>query len=197
MQKHHATDVTFSETLSDTSRSGDPRTALPRDLCRGVTATPFQHIGSGLGKPFSALCWSVTLAWAVLIFYLSSQTYGPGFSRGLLVWALQVFHLRLASYTFNVLHAGFRTLAHLIEYGIFALLLYCLPDEKSASLWQPQRALFCIFVAAGYSLTDEFHQFFVPGRHASLLDCGLDTVGAALAMLVPYMSAALTRKRRD
>jgi VanZ family protein len=27
---------------------------------------------------------------------------------------------------------------------------------------------------------------FVPGRHASLHDCGLDTIGAALAMLVPY-----------
>jgi VanZ family protein len=74
----------------------------------------------------------------------------------------------------------------LTEYAIFALLLYGFPGEKSPGLWRPRRAVFCIVVAAAYSLTDEFHQLFVPGRHASLLDCGLDTIGAALAMLVPY-----------
>jgi VanZ family protein len=38
--------------------------------------------------------------------------------------------------------------------------------------------------AAAYSLTDEFHQLFVPGRHASIADCAIDSTGAALAVLL-------------
>jgi len=130
--------------------------------------------------------WAITLAWAALIFYLSSQTFSPNFSRALLAWTLELLHLRVSSGTFGLLHAFLRGLAYLTEYAIFALLLYGFPGEKSPELWRPRRAVFCIVVAAAYSLTDEFHQLFVPGRHASLLDCGLDTMGAALAMLAPY-----------
>ena len=137
-------------------------------------------------KPVSVLWWAMTLAWAALIFYLSTQTFSPDFSRGFLAWTLHLLHLRLSSHTFALLHASLRKLAHLIEYGIFALLLYGRPGEKSRSLWRPRRAAFCILGTTAYSLTDEFHQLLVLGRHASLLDCGFDTMGAALAMLVLY-----------
>ena len=42
-----------------------------------------------------------------------------------------------------------------------------------------------------YALTDELHQVFTPGRHPSLLDVGVDAVGAALALLISAMSARL------
>jgi VanZ family protein len=103
-----------------------------------------------------------------------------------LAWTLQLLHLDVSAGTFGLLHASLRRLAHLTEYAIFALLLYGFPGEKSRNFWRPRRAIFCILIAAAYSLTDEVHQLFVPGRHASLLDSGLDTIGAALAMLVPY-----------
>jgi len=126
------------------------------------------------------------LVWAALMFELSTGTFGPSFSRGLLAMALQGLHLSVSSGTFDLLHAILRKLAHLTEYGILALLLYSLPGEEAPGLWRPRRAVLCVLVAAAYSLTDEFHQLFVPGRHASLRDCGLDTIGAALAMVVPY-----------
>jgi VanZ family protein len=44
--------------------------------------------------------------------------------------------------------------------------------------------------AIGYSATDEFHQQFVHGRHASPIDVGIDAVGASLAAL------AVNRRRR-
>lgn len=132
------------------------------------------------------LWWVVTLGWAALIFCLSTRTFSPSFSRGLLGWILHFLHLQVSSGTFDLLHTLLRKLAHLTEYAIFALLLYASPYEKGMGLWQPRRAVACIAIAAAYSLTDEFHQLFVPGRHASLGDCGLDTIGASLAMLVPY-----------
>ena len=137
-------------------------------------------------RPIAVLWWAICLAWAALVFYLSTQAFGPNMSRAFLAWTLNLLQLPVSSSTFGLLHAFLRGLAHLIEYAIFALLLYGLPVEKSRGPWRPRRAMFCIVVATLYSLSDEFHQLFVPGRHASLLDCGLDGIGAALAMLVPY-----------
>jgi len=141
---------------------------------------------SKLAKLTSLLWWVMTLAWAALIFCLSTRTFSSSFSRGLLSWMLHFLHLQVSSGAFDLLHALLRTLAHLAEYAILALLLYAFPLEKRQGLWQPWRAVICIAIATAYSLTDEFHQLFVPGRHASLGDCGLDTIGATLAMLVPY-----------
>jgi VanZ family protein len=141
---------------------------------------------SELTRPIAVLWWALCLAWAALIFYLSTQAFAPNMSRALLAWTFSFLQLPVSGGTFGLLHAFLRGLAHLIEYAIFALLLYGLPGEKSRGLWRPRRAIFCVVVATVYSLTDEFHQLFVPGRHASLLDCGFDAIGAALAMLVPY-----------
>ena len=133
------------------------------------------------------LLWGVMiLAWAALMFHLSTRPFSPSFSRGLLAGILHFLHLQVSWRTFNLLHALLRKSAHLTEYAIFALMLYSFPHEEPRGFWQPRRAVICIAIAAAYSLTDEFHQMFVPGRHASLLDCELDTIGAMLAMLVPY-----------
>ena len=139
-----------------------------------------------LANPIPMLRWVVTLAWAALIFGLSTRTFTPNFSSGLLVWMVQLLKLQLSTSGFDLLHTLLRELAHLTEYAIFALLLYCLPPEDRVGQWRPRRAIMCITIAAAYSLTDEFHQLFVPGRHGSLRDCGLDTIGATLAMLVPF-----------
>lgn len=141
---------------------------------------------SDSNQAVSALWWAMTVAWAALIFYLSTRTFSPEHTRGLLASTFQLLHLHVSWRAFNLLLAILRKLAHLIEYGIFALLIYGLPGGKERGPWRPRRAVFCILGAAAYSLTDEFHQLFVPGRHGSLLDCGLDTLGAALAMMVPY-----------
>src|SRR5205823_10555831 len=64
--------------------------------------------------------------------------------------------------------------------------LHSFPTRRSSDLfdWRPRRALGCVLVAGAYSLADEFHQTFVPGRTPSLADCGIDTTGAALGALV-------------
>ena len=37
-------------------------------------------------KPITVGWWAITLAWAALVFYLSSQTFSANFSRALLAW---------------------------------------------------------------------------------------------------------------
>jgi len=134
----------------------------------------------------AVIWWGMTLAWAVQIFFLSTQSFAPSFSQSLVAEVFRFLHLQVSPVTFDLLHAAIRKLAHLTEYGIFALFLYGPPSQGKMAVLRPRRAGMCILVAAAYSLTDEFHQSFVPGRHASLFDCGLDTLGATLAMLVPY-----------
>ena len=143
-------------------------------------------MGIEIPKPLAAIWWAVTIAWAILIFYLSTQGFGTDFSRAFLAWGLEILHLHVSPHSFDLLHALLRKLAHLTEYAIFALLLYGPPGEGAQRLWRPRRAALCIVAAALYSLTDEFHLLWVPGRHGSLIDCALDTLGATLAMLLPY-----------
>jgi VanZ family protein len=146
-------------------------------------------------KPASVLWWIITVAWAAQIFFLSTHGFSPHFTGRLLALALDLLHIHVSPRTFGLLHGALRKLAHVVEYAIFALLLYGHPSGRGLESWRPRRAVVCVAIAAAYSLTDEFHQWFVPGRHASLRDCGLDTIGASLAMLVPYARERVSHLR--
>jgi VanZ family protein len=93
------------------------------------------------------------VAWAGVIFALSSV---PNLSSGLGTWDLVL-----------------RKIAHLTEYAILgALLLRAL-----------QRELPAFGVAVAYAVTDEVHQHFVAGRHASPVDVAIDAAGIAVGIL--------------
>jgi VanZ family protein len=98
--------------------------------------------------------WLPVVLWAALIFTLSSI---PSLSTGLGGWD-------------TVLRKG----AHLTEYAILgALLLRALG-----------RAVPAVAAGALYAASDELHQHFVSGRHASPLDVLLDTAGVAVGVYV-------------
>lgn len=134
----------------------------------------------------------VTVAWAGLIFYFSTVTFGPGFSQVILARELAIFHLRVSPTAFHHLDTLQRKAAHLIVYGIFAVLLYGAVGGRDS--FRRRRTFWCILIAAGYALTDEFHQIFVPGRNASLVDCGIDTVGATVALLLVNQGQRVLRR---
>lgn len=98
------------------------------------------------------------LAWAVVIFLLSSFPNPPG-PRG----------AEWQSYA-----------AHTVEYAVFAFLA----ARLLAAIWPAsppwQLALAAWVLAVLYGLSDELHQAFVPGRDASLVDVAFDTIGAAM-----------------
>ena len=98
--------------------------------------------------------WLPVLAWAAVIFAFSAI---PSLSSGLGVWD-------------TVLRKG----AHITEYTVLGALLYRALEREAPAL------------AAGiaYAATDELHQHFVRGRHASPVDVAIDAVGVALGMLI-------------
>jgi VanZ family protein len=98
--------------------------------------------------------WLPVVVWAAVIFVFSSI---PSLSSGLGTWDF-------------VLRKG----AHMAEFAILGALLFrALGRELPAFL-----------AGAAYAVTDEVHQHFVEGRHASALDVALDSVGVAVGILV-------------
>jgi hypothetical protein len=134
-----------------------------------------------------AFVWRLAaLGWAVVIIWLSTEGFGTRFSRTMEAGLLDLLHISISTSTFLMLHAISRKLAHMIEYGVFCFLLYRSFGNQNRIYWRSQVAFWSVLAAATYSLTDEFHQLFVPGRGASLMDCALDTMGAAIAMFLIY-----------
>src|SRR5919109_4453720 len=96
--------------------------------------------------------WLPVVAWAAVILALSSI---PHLSSGLGTWDYVL-----------------RKCAHVTEYAILgALLLRALGREVPAFL-----------AAVAYAATDELHQHFVRGRHASPVDVAIDAVGVAFGL---------------
>jgi hypothetical protein len=53
--------------------------------------------------------------------------------------------------------------------------------------WEKKRWQLAWLLAVLYSATDEFHQSFVPGRQAALMDVGIDAFGAAAGLALLKM----------
>ena len=87
-----------------------------------------------------AIIWrTAAVAWACLIFYLSTGGFGGGFTEALLQLILQSLHVTLTPHTFQRVHFLFRKLAHMTEYAIFAMLIYGSGREDDPFRWVPQR----------------------------------------------------------
>jgi VanZ family protein len=104
--------------------------------------------------PRSLSLWLPVVAWAALIFGLSSI---PSLNSGLGTWDTVL-----------------RKLAHTAEFAVLAALLWRAFRNEVAAL----------VVAVGYAATDELHQHFVRGRHGSPVDVAIDGIGAAIGLVL-------------
>jgi VanZ family protein len=152
---------------------------------------PQQHIHPVYLQPRVVLVWVVTAAWAGTISVLSTGAYSGSVTAWLLAQLLLSLHLHLTPQTFATIHFLIRKLAHCTEYAIFSLLLYHSLEPRHHERWDTRGAFGALLIAGLFSLADEYHQSFVPGRTASLVDCGIDTAGALLGLILFYGSRRL------
>lgn len=69
---------------------------------------------------------------------------------------------------------------HLVAYGVLAAALLIAFEQLG---WPSRQAAIWAFTGAvAYGLTDEVHQYFVPGRSADPLDLAVDAIGAAVVL---------------
>ena len=69
---------------------------------------------------------------------------------------------------------------HIVEYGILGVLWFraiSLTWEKSQKV-----VIIAFTITFFYGISDEFHQYFVPGRNADVFDAIADAIGAWLGI---------------
>ena len=96
---------------------------------------------------------------AIAMFYVSSLTFGGIGEKGGTNLLAILYHI--LAYFFLALFLGFALIKGKYK-SLFVIVI-----------------LFSIF----YGITDEIHQYFVPGRSASISDVGLDSIGIMLFTL--------------
>jgi VanZ family protein len=101
--------------------------------------------------------WIPLIAWMGLIFFLSAQ---PDFPRPGVDWLGELIGIGV----------------HTLLFGALAILWARLLAGRRHPL------LLAFLLTMVYALSDEFHQSFVPGRHADPLDLVWDGLGAVLAL---------------
>ena len=114
------------------------------------------------------LYWVPAISLMTLIAYLSHQSQWPDPLVGQPDWLL-----------------------HGSAYAAVALAVHFGATEGRLRFvsWRP--VVISMLVASAYGASDEWHQSFIPGRHAALLDWLADTLGAAIAGLGLWLTSVL------
>lgn len=106
--------------------------------------------------------WLPVLLWAALLFCLSSV---PGEK-------IPSFHFALSD-----------KVAHCFVYGVFGALSFR-AVRATTRLGRLPAILTVALLAAGYGISDEIHQMFVPERSPDVFDVMADVVGGSLGAIV-------------
>ncbi len=75
--------------------------------------------------------------------------------------------------------------SHMLEYAVLSALVWFALGRRTPLLaWG---------LAVAYAISDEYHQYFVPGRQADPMDVLFDALGAALAVLLLWWGRSRRR----
>jgi len=122
-------------------------------------------------------------------------------NRPVLVWAMLVGYCVLVFIGSSVSHVP-RELSkipdyvlHFIEYFMMGLLANLAFRTRPLSFRIGMASIIATLFCACYAVTDEFHQYFVASRSASLSDIGADLLGAVFAQVVVLLLRRLRTPR--
>lgn len=151
---------------------------------------------------YRAITGTLVVLWMAVIFLFSSQ---PAEQSGKMSGNVcdkivedtnQILNLNMTEQkkeaTAKKIEFPVRKAAHMTEYAILGLLSFAfyrgiLKKDKA-------RYAAALLTAALYACTDEFHQRFSFGRSAEVRDVCVDTVGAAIGLLILYFILKVARK---
>ncbi len=103
--------------------------------------------------------WFPVIIYAIIIFWVSSQQQPFGV---------------------NVEIGGLDKILHVVEYGVLGFILARAFVGTSEKISTRGLVLITFIIGTLYGLTDEFHQYFTPGRVVSVLDLIADAIGSFL-----------------
>jgi VanZ family protein len=120
--------------------------------------------------------WLPVVLWAWMIFFLSS--YSNPYQALIPMNIYEGRNISLLNLTIQTEIVG--EVSHLFIYFVLGglILRALIPSSHPSTVW------YAWGIAILYSLGDEIHQIFVPGREFQLEDLAVDTIGALVGVLI-------------
>jgi VanZ like protein len=134
------------------------------------------------------------VVWAILIFIGSGNVLSgsnTSFVARIVHWLFPAASVE----TIGFFHLLVRKIGHLGEYAILAMLAARALRRSSYELLRRHWFLVSLLLSVLYSLSDEFHQSFVPTRGASIYDCLIDSIGGLIGLLIVSWWHQRTKRR--
>lgn len=87
-----------------------------------------------------------------------------------------------------------RKLAHFTEFAALGFFLTLHINELNSKLNMNVRFLWCAIIGIAYAISDELHQFFVPGRGPGIKDVLIDSLGVVTGLALMFLILTFVRK---
>jgi VanZ family protein len=140
------------------------------------------------------LWWILTALWCAAIFYHSGKNADASDANSLYIVGL-INHILTALFGADagvISNFIVRKSAHFFEYLILGILFF----KSLFTGLKLERELFVAFLCGlAYSITDEIHQVFVPGRTSKLTDVCIDTTGVVIGLLLITLGVLRKKSR--
>ncbi len=122
------------------------------------------------------------VSWMILIFYMSNQPANISNKQSdLIIKLFYYIGIDLNSSLGEITSFVIRKAAHFTEYFI----LYCLTINVLKFYFNIKKAaIYSLLIVLGYAISDEIHQYFIPGRDMAIRDVIIDFSGGILGFII-------------
>ena len=146
-----------------------------------------------MAKAFPFIMWAVTLLWIALVYFLSSQTGArtTALSLRLATFLGRIFQISPGE--LPAFHASLRSAAHVAVYFVLGLCACA-----SVRLSFPQKRfvwLYIIVICSLFAVLDEVRKAYIPGRHCSYFEAGLNIAGVVAGVAFVLFLQKVFRSR--
>ncbi len=154
-------------------------------------------------KSFRIPLWIAVVLWMALIFTFSMETAAESSesSGGFIRLLLETFDRDFSVLSSADQHTMIESLSYFVRksahFCIFGMLGLLVTSAVSTYRLSPKNtALLSLGICALYAVSDEIHQYFVPGRACMLRDMLIDTCGASCGIAAVSFLIYIVRKHR-
>ena len=141
------------------------------------------------------ISWSLLIGWMLLIFLMSNQPADISNKQSdLAINLFSIIGIDLNNHLGEIASFVVRKAAHFTEYFI----LYCFSIAVCKHYVDIKKArIYCLFIVLGYAISDEIHQYFIPGREMAIRDVAIDFSGGVLGFIVNIVIYKIKFNKRN
>lgn len=133
------------------------------------------------------------VVWMAFIFFASTEEFSGENTSRIIGPLLRWLFPEISEEKLALAHLITRKVAHFAEYAVLGWLAARAFATSSRQALRRQWFLISLLLVVLYSLSDEYHQSFVPSRTGSIYDSFIDMSGGLAALL---LHALLYRRKR-